>query len=171
MIKFCFKPVVHCWSDMRCKSFIYLAWCIGLQTIHVHNYCNMTYNYTVKMYARDVTTGDQHTMRLTSIQKMFSILHKIVKKNMVINICIEVCDRYNCSMLKGHAQIWNHKKSVILFWLLNITIWCKHVHRLELQKFSTFYITVRLDIETKLSYFLFLTWLSIIRNQEFRLYI
>ena len=65
----------------------------------------MTYNYTVKMYARDDTTGDQHTMRLTSIQKMFSILHKIVKKNMVINICIEVCDRYNSSMLKGHAQV------------------------------------------------------------------
>ena len=27
------------------------------------------------------------------------------------------------------------KKSVILFWLLNMTISCKHVHRLELQMF------------------------------------
>ena len=30
---------------------------------------------------------------------------------------------------------------------------------------------VRLDIETKFPYFLFLTWLSEIRNEEFRLYI
>ena len=28
----------------------------------------MTYNNTVLMYASDVTTGDQHPMRLTSIQ-------------------------------------------------------------------------------------------------------
>ena len=37
--------------------------------------------------------------------------------------------------LKGLAQAKIIKKSVILFWLLNMTIWCKHVHRLELQKF------------------------------------
>ena len=38
----------------------------------------------------------------------------------------------NClDILKGLAQA----KSVILFWHLNMTIWCKHVHRLELQKF------------------------------------
>ena len=55
-----------------------------------------------------------------------------------------------------------------------MTIWCKHVHRLELQKFFNFcaaHLPVRLDIETKFPYFLILTWLSIIRNQEFRLYI
>ena len=66
------------------------------------------------------------------------------------------------------------KKSVILFQLLNMTIWCKHVHRLELQtfffNFCAAHLPVRLDIETKFPYFLFLTWLSIIRNQEFRLY-
>ena len=41
-------------------------------------------------------------------------------------------------ILKGlnHAKIV--KKSVILFWLLNMTIWCKHVHRLELHKFLIF---------------------------------
>ena len=52
------------------------------------------------------------------------------------------------------------KKSVILFWLLNMTILCKHVHRLELQKFFNFcaaHLPVRLDIETKFPYFLFLT--------------
>ena len=37
--------------------------------------------------------------------------------------------------LKGLAQAKIIKKSVILFRLLNMTIWCKHVHRLELQKF------------------------------------
>ena len=41
---------------------------------------------------------------------------------------------------------------MILFWLLNMTIWCKHVRRLELQKFFNFcaaHSPVRLDIETK----------------------
>ena len=38
------------------------------------------------------------------------------------------------SNLKGLAQAKIIKKSVILFWFLNMTIWCKHVHRLELQK-------------------------------------
>ena len=50
----------------------------------------------------------------------------------------------------------------------------KHVHRLELQKFLSFcaaHLPVRLDLEKKFPYFLFLTWLSIIRNQEFRLYL
>ena len=41
----------------------------------------------------------------------------------------------NTIELKGLAHAKIIKKSVILFWLLNITIWCKHVHRLELQKF------------------------------------
>ena len=37
--------------------------------------------------------------------------------------------------LKRHNQAKIIEKSVFLFWLLNITVWCKHVHRLELQKF------------------------------------
>ena len=37
--------------------------------------------------------------------------------------------------LKGLAQAKIFKKFVILFRLLNMTIWCNHVHRLELQKF------------------------------------
>ena len=77
----------------------------------------------------------------------------------------------NCknNRLKGLAQAKIIKKSVILFWFLNMTIWCKHVNRLELQKFFNFcaaHLPVRLDIETKFSYFLFLTWLSKIRNQN-----
>ena len=44
------------------------------------------------------------------------------------------------------------EKSLILFWRLNMTIWCKHVRRLELHKFLHFcvaHLPVRLDIETK----------------------
>ena len=55
-----------------------------------------------------------------------------------------------------------------------MTIWCKHVQRLKMQIFYNFcaaHSPVRLDIETKFSHFLFLTWLSIIRNREFRRYI
>ena len=57
--------------------------------------------------------------------------------------------RYEMISLKGLAQAKIRKKSVILFWLLNMTIWCKHVHRLELQKFFNFcaaHSPVRLDI-------------------------
>ena len=66
------------------------------------------------------------------------------------------------------------KKSVILFWLVNMAIWCKHVHRLELQKFCNFcaaHLPVKRDIETKSLYFLFWTCVSEIRNLEFCLYL
>ena len=49
------------------------------------------------------------------------------------------------------------KKSVILFLLNNMTIWCKHVHRLELEKcfkLCAAHLPVRLDIETKITDFL-----------------
>ena len=45
-------------------------------------------------------------------------------------------------ILKGLAQTKIIKKSVILFWLLNMTIWCKHVHRLDLQKFLIFLLRI-----------------------------
>ena len=44
--------------------------------------------------------------------------------------------------LKGLAQAKIIKKSVILFRVLNITIWCKHVHRLELQIFIIFVLRI-----------------------------
>ena len=48
--------------------------------------------------------------------------------------------------LKGLAQAKIIKKSVILFRVLNMTIWCKHVHRLELQIFIIFVLrTYQLD--------------------------
>ena len=44
--------------------------------------------------------------------------------------------------LKGLAQAKIIKKSVILFRVLNMTIWCKHVQRLELQIFIIFVLRI-----------------------------
>ena len=44
--------------------------------------------------------------------------------------------------LTGLAQAKIIKKSVILFRALNMTIWRKHVHRLELQFFIIFVLRV-----------------------------
>ena len=46
------------------------------------------------------------------------------------------------ALLKGLAQAKILKKSVILFWVLNMTIWCKHVQRLELQFFLFFVLRI-----------------------------
>ena len=46
------------------------------------------------------------------------------------------------SGLKGLAQAKIIKKSVILFRVLNMTIWCKHVHRLKLQIFIIFVLRI-----------------------------
>ena len=51
----------------------------------------------------------------------------------------------NFKYLKRHNQAKIMKKLVILFWLLNhvnMAIWCKHVHRLELQKFFSFCVAI-----------------------------
>ena len=60
--------------------------------------------------------------------------------------------------------------TVILFWLLNMTIWCEHVHRLELRKFFNFcaaHLSVRLDwpIETK---FLISILDNHVKNKKYR---
>ena len=73
--------------------------------------------------------------------------------------------------LKGLAQDKIIKKSVILFRALNMTIWCKHRLELQFKKKNSAAHSSVIDIETKFPNFLFLTWLSIIRNQESRLYI
>ena len=57
------------------------------------------------------------------------------------------------AVLKRLAKAKIIEKSVILF------------------SFCAAHLQVRLDIETKFPYFLFLTWLSKIRSQEFRIYI
>ena len=76
------------------------------------------------------------------------IIHKW-KLNLGLN---ELWQKNIMIYLKGLARAKIMKKSVILFWLLNMTIWCKHVHGPELQKFFNFsaaHSPVRLDIETK----------------------
>ena len=81
-------------------------------------------------------------------------VHLKQRKNIVVYAVNNV--KYFFLNLKGLAQAKIIKKSVILFWLHNMTIWCKHVHRLELQKFLNFsaaHSSVRLDIETKFPYF------------------
>ena len=74
-------------------------------------------------------------------------------------IKIKLCGTYTWQeSLKGLAQAKIIKKSLILLWLSNMTIWYKHVHRLELQKFFYFFAAhspVRLDIKAKFPYFLF----------------
>ena len=82
--------------------------------------------------------------------------------------------RFRLWTLKGLAHAKISKKSVILFWLLNMTIWCKHVHRLELQKFFNFsavHSPVRLDIETKLLFSNYWQPCQKYEMREFRLYI
>ena len=77
-------------------------------------------------------------------------------------------------LLKGLPQAKIIKKSVILFWLLNMTIWCKHVHRLELQKLFNFcavHLPVRLDIETKFLISNYWQPCQKLEIREFRLYI
>ena len=48
----------------------------------------------------------------------------------------------NLADLKGLAQAKTIKNSVILFRVLNMTIWCKHVHRLELQILIIFLLRI-----------------------------
>ena len=59
------------------------------------------------------------------------------------------------------------KKSLILFWLLNMTILCKHVHGITVTffNFCATHLPVRLDIETKFPYFLF--WTAKIKSPIF----
>ena len=49
---------------------------------------------------------------------------------------------YIINALKGLAHAKIIKKSVILFRVLNMTIWCKQVHRLELQIFIIFVLRI-----------------------------
>ena len=59
-----------------------------------------------------------------------------------IIIIINYVREFNKVNLKGLAHAKIIKKSVILFRVLNMTIWCKHVHRLELQIFIIFVLRI-----------------------------
>ena len=60
-------------------------------------------------------------------------------RNIFVNLQLEYRGGWERSSkndtLKTHTQAKIIKKSVILFLLLNMTIWCKHVHRLKLHFF------------------------------------
>ena len=73
---------------------------------------------------------------------LFVIIFPLGIKSVKMFAAPEVVDRgfaesvlNHLTLLKGLAQAKIIKKSVILFRVLNMTIWCKHVHRLELQIF------------------------------------
>ena len=53
--------------------------------------------------------------------------------------------------LKRHNQAKIIKKSVILFWVLTMTICCKHVHRLEQQQFFCMSEIINLDFRLYIS--------------------
>ena len=101
-------------------------------------------------------------LKLRNLDKMaFEVQKKLLREKTIIE-------------LKGLAQAKIIKKSVILFWLHYMTIWCKHVHRLELQQFFNFssaHSPVRLDIETKFLISNYWQPCQKIEIREFRLYI
>ena len=116
----------------------------------------------VKNAKKCIEIFQQSNPRIASTADVLAVCGSPSKLKLIINL-FTLARR--TIYIKGH---------VIIFKLNNLTIWCKHVHWLELHKFFNFcaaHLPVRLDIETKFPYFLFLTWLSIIRDQEFSLYI
>ena len=90
-------------------------------------------------------------------QIYFSMISKVLHSDTIYGILIAL-DNYVARALwelRYHRivatwYLWLHrnweihkkitKKSMILFWLINMTIWCKHVHRLELQKFFLIFV-------------------------------
>ena len=65
------------------------------------------------------------------VTKWLILVHDALTPN------IGLVTAYYC-VLKGLAHAKIVKKSVILFGVLNMNIWCEHVHRLELQIFIIF---------------------------------
>ena len=83
---------------------------------------------------------------LTFHDPLWICKHNLQKKR-VYAICTltSIRDRvivFFSLFLKGLAQAEIIKKSVILFRVLNMTIWCKHVQRLELQIFKNFVLRI-----------------------------
>ena len=67
-------------------------------------------------------------------------------RNIFVNLQLEYRGRWERSSkndtLKTHTPAKIIKKSVILFLLLNMTVWCKHVHRLKLHFFFNFVLRI-----------------------------
>ena len=95
-------------------------------------YSNITELYTA-IKSLSYMGGKTHTSAgLTMmVSQHLSVITKQNKENVLVHV-----------WLKGLAQAKIIKNSVILFRVLNMTIWCKHVHRLELQIFIIFVLRV-----------------------------
>ena len=84
---------------------------------------------------------------IVNLLKSYDDIHSVpyITKIMLTGIAIRntgYYDNINDCYLKGLAHAKIIKKSVILFRVLNMTIWCKHVHRLELQIFIIFVLRI-----------------------------
>ena len=87
---------------------------------------------------------------------------------------IKICSSSLCTCLHHMVILRTRNKitdfSMILAWAspFNMTIWCKHVHRLELQKFFLIFcaahLPVKRDRKTKFPYFLF--WIIYYSNKD-----
>ena len=119
--------------------------------IQVSNKQNVSCHLTDPARARilnPVSGGQCHFIYLTILRRFsWSSLAYMYTKVALNTIHSFIHSFIPTCKLKGLAQAKIIKKSVILFWPINMTIWCKHVHRLELQKFFIF------SAETKFPYF------------------
>ena len=111
---------MHATCSLERSDLLFGKTCARLLQQHIFLTFNM-YSLSHMLYI--FNTGFIHLINCSSI------LHPNYKEDVHV---------FLLSTLKGLAQAKIIKKSVILFWLLNMTIWCKHVHRLELQNFFNF---------------------------------
>ena len=79
---------------------------------------------------------------LKSVARTQRVNKTLIHIDMGITTAIHISSWINNWVLKGLAQAKIIKKSVILFWLFNMNIWCKYVHRLELQSFVIFVLRI-----------------------------
>ena len=77
LVKFVYVSIANNRATKRliARRYVLFIWLDAYDrpTYHLHDIY-----YTGKMYARDVTTGDQHPMRLTSIQIDTSMFKKYI---------------------------------------------------------------------------------------------
>ena len=97
------------------------------------DYCNSL------LYGLPSSSLKKHIAKEIAQKNTLSHTSKLTcSRRLSVNLPISVKCLSEDILLKGLAQAKIIKKSVILFRVLNMTIWCKHVHRLELQIFIIF---------------------------------
>ena len=97
-------------------------------------------------------------------------LHHFLRVLIIDNNSGQVSWAHSSVILKRHNQVRIIKKSAFLFWLLRMTIWCKHVQRLDLRIFLIF-CAAHLQVNRQFLYFLSRIYMSKIKNCQFRLFI